>query len=141
VAEDVAEPRQSSADQGVSGATILLVEDEEAVRMMTARVLNGAGYRVLSAATPGEACALFERHAPDINLLLTDVVMPDMNGAALAQRLVVQRSDLRVLFVSGYSEAMPAGATKTGKVAFLAKPFPPSDLVTTVAELLNARAS
>jgi two-component system cell cycle sensor histidine kinase/response regulator CckA len=138
VAEEVAQPTHFSSDQRPPGTTILLVEDEEAVRIMTTRVLSGAGYRVLSAATPREACALFERHAAEINLLVTDVVMPDMNGAALAQRLVVRRSDLRVLFVSGYSDAMPVGATKTGRVAFLAKPFPPSDLVTTVAELLDA---
>jgi PAS domain S-box-containing protein len=119
-------------------ATILLVEDEAAVRDLTAQMLSRAGYRVLSAATPGEACALFERHAADIDLLLTDVVMPEMHGPVLAERLVARRPDLRVLFVSGYSDAMPASATATDRVTFLGKPFTPSRLVSTVAELLMA---
>jgi DNA-binding NtrC family response regulator len=123
------------------GATILLVEDEDAVRDLTAQMLSRAGYRVLSAATPGEACALFEKHAADIDLLVTDVVMPDMNGPALADRLVARRPDLRVLFVSGYSDAMPASATATDRVTFLAKPFAPSRLISTVAELLTAGAT
>jgi PAS domain S-box-containing protein len=122
-------------------ATILLVEDEAAVRDLTAQMLGRAGYRVLSAATPGEACALFEQHADEIDLLLTDVVMPEMRGPVLAERLVARRPDLRVLFVSGYSDAMPASATATDRVTFLAKPFAPSRLVSTVAELLMARTA
>jgi len=121
-------------------ATILLVEDDRAVRDMTAQTLVRAGYRVLPAATPLHACSLFEQHAGDIDLLLTDIVMPEMHGPALAARLVAKRPDLRVLFVSGYSDTMPANAT-TGKGAFLAKPFAPSRLVTTVAELLAAQGS
>jgi PAS domain S-box-containing protein len=118
-------------------ATILLVEDEDGVRNLTARILTRAGYRVLSASTPSRACALFEEHAADINLLLTDIVMPEMHGPALAQRLVARRPDLRVLFVSGYSDAIPATATASSKMGFLAKPFPSARLVTTVAELLT----
>jgi CheY-like chemotaxis protein len=132
-------PAAAATDSGGPGRTILLVEDEEAVRNMTARLLDRAGYRVLEAAAPGEACMLFERHASEIDLLLTDVVMPEMHGPALAQRLVGQRPDLRVLFVSGHSDAMPAGAMTPGKTAFLAKPFPATDLVTTVAALLGPR--
>ena len=134
-------PPKPTTAPGRPGATILLVEDEAAVRDMTAQMLTRAGYRVVSAATPGEACALFEQHGADIDLLVTDIVMPDMHGPALAQRLVEQRPDLRVLFVSGYSDAMPIGTTATGHAAFLAKPFPASRLVTAVAELLSARTS
>lgn len=123
------------------GATILLVEDEAPVSTMIATMLNRAGYRVLSAATPGEACALFDQHGNDVDLLVTDVVMPEMNGPALAQRLITSRPDLCVLFVSGYSDALPAGAAATGRVAYLAKPFPPRDLVKAVGELLITRAS
>jgi two-component system cell cycle sensor histidine kinase/response regulator CckA len=122
-------------------ATILLVEDDRAVRNMTAQMLSRAGYRVLSAATPGQACALFEQHAVEIDLLLTDVVMPEMHGPVLAERLLARRPDLRVLFVSGYSDAMPASATATGRGTFLAKPFAASRLVATVAELLTARTT
>jgi DNA-binding NtrC family response regulator len=117
------------------------VEDEAAVRNMTARMLSRAGYGVLSASTPGEACTLFEQHVANIDLLLTDIVMPEMHGPALAQRLVVLQPELRVLFVSGYSDAMPTAGTARDKVAFLAKPFSPSRLVTTVAELLSARTT
>jgi two-component system, cell cycle sensor histidine kinase and response regulator CckA len=140
VVDPTTAPPLSSTDHVPPGATILLVEDEGAVRKMIAQMLVRAGYRVLSAATPGEACTLFEHH-PEIELLLTDIVMPEMHGPALAQRLVGQRPDLRVLFVSGYSDAIPDGATATGKAAFLAKPFPSARLVTTVAGLLTARAS
>jgi PAS domain S-box-containing protein len=121
-----------------AAATILLVEDEAAVRNMTEKMLSRAGYRVLSAATPSQACALFDEHADDIDLLLTDVVMPEMRGPALAERLVARRPDLRVLFVSGYSDAMLPSASATGKVNFLAKPFATSRLITTVAEVLTA---
>jgi two-component system cell cycle sensor histidine kinase/response regulator CckA len=119
-------------------ATVLLVEDEEPVAIMMATMLTRAGYRVLSAGTPGEACSIFDQHSAEIDLLLTDIVMPEMNGPALAQRLVAQRRDLRVLFVSGYSEAMPTGAAVAGKTAYLAKPFPSHSLVSVVSELLAA---
>jgi PAS domain S-box-containing protein len=137
----VAEPPMVSARDRPAAATILLVEDEAAVRTMTERMLSRAGYRVLSAATPGQACVLFEEHERDIDLLLTDVVMPEMRGPVLAERLVARRPDLRVLFVSGYSDAMPASATATGRTNFLAKPFAASRLVTTIAELLTAETT
>jgi PAS domain S-box-containing protein len=138
VAGAAPEPLVSARVAGSPGATILLVEDEDAVLRMTAQVLSRAGHRVLSATTPGQACALFKEHGPDIDLLLTDIVMPEMHGPALAERLLAQRPDLRVLFVSGYSDVMPASATATDRVTFLAKPFPASRLVTTVAELLTS---
>jgi two-component system, cell cycle sensor histidine kinase and response regulator CckA len=120
-----------------SHATILLVEDESPVRTLTGRMLEHVGYRVLSAATPAEACALFDAHAQEVTVLVTDVVMPDMHGPALAQRLVAQRPDLRVLFMSGYSDAIPE-STGTRRTAFLQKPFVAAHLVTTVEALLNA---
>jgi nitrogen-specific signal transduction histidine kinase/CheY-like chemotaxis protein len=120
-----------------SEATILLVEDESPVRTLTGRMLERVGYRVLSAATPADACALFDAHARQVALLVTDVVMPEMHGPALAQRLVAQRPDLRVLFMSGYSDAIPEG-TGTRRMAFLRKPFASAHLVTAVESLLNA---
>jgi two-component system cell cycle sensor histidine kinase/response regulator CckA len=137
---DATSPPESSNEAAQAAATILLVEDEAPVRMMTTRTLERAGYRVLPAATPAQACALFERDRAAIDLLVTDIVMPDMHGTALAERLVGQRPDLPVLFVSGYSDAMPAGATRPGAMGFLAKPFPSSRLIAAVAELLTARA-
>jgi two-component system, cell cycle sensor histidine kinase and response regulator CckA len=120
-----------------SDATILLVEDESPVRALTGDMLERVGYRVLSAATPADACALFDAHARDVAVLVTDVVMPQMHGPALAQRLVAQRPDLRVLFMSGYSDAMPEG-TGMRRTAFLQKPFAADHLVTAVESLLNA---
>jgi CheY-like chemotaxis protein len=117
-------------------ATILLVEDESPVRALTGRVLERVGYRVLSAATPADACALFDAHAAEVTLLVTDVVMPEMHGPALAQRLVARRPDLRVLFMSGYSDAIPE-STGTHRMAFLRKPFVGAHLVTAVETLLK----
>jgi DNA-binding NtrC family response regulator len=134
-------PPAESTPARPSAATILLVEDDGPIRTMTAQVLSRAGYRVLSAASPGQACSLFDEHAADIDLLLTDVVMPEMRGTALAERLVARRPDLRVLFVSGYSDTMPETSAAIGRVNFLPKPFAPSRLVTTVAELLTAATS
>jgi two-component system, cell cycle sensor histidine kinase and response regulator CckA len=135
------QPHAESTLARPSAATILLVEDDGPIRRMTAQVLGRAGYRVLSAASPGEACALFDEHGADIGLLLTDVVMPEMRGTALAERLIARRPDLPVLFVSGYSDTMPETTVALGRVSFLPKPFAPSRLVTTVAELLGAAAS
>jgi CheY-like chemotaxis protein len=100
-------------------------------------MLAQAGYRVLDARTPSEACELFNRHREDIKLLLTDVVMPEMNGPALAQRLVALRPELRVLFVSGYTEELPVLDTPAAKSRFLAKPFTSATLLAVVADLIE----
>ena len=129
------EPSPPSPVGEPQSATVLLVEDDRAVREVTARTLRRAGYQVLEAATPSECYVLFDAHADEIDLLMADVIMPEMHGPALAQRLVSKRPELRVLLVSGYSDALPA-VTATGKVAFLGKPFAASRLITTIAELL-----
>ena len=139
--EVAAEPPRLLTHPSSPGGTILVVEDEAPVSLMIGEMLKRVGYSVLSAATPSEACALFDQHGQEIDLLLTDVVMPEMNGPVLAQRLVAQRPDLCVLFVSGYSDEMPAGATAIERVAYLAKPFSSHSLVTAVADLLTARVS
>jgi len=133
-------PREPGADAApsvsVRPASILLVEDEDGVRVMTAHILRRAGYRVLSAASPREAIALFASYADDVDLLLTDVVMPEMHGPALAEQLLARRPDLPVLFVSGYSDMMPSRPASAARVAFLPKPFASGDLVSSVAALL-----
>ena len=125
-------PRPPAAGE----ATILLVEDEAALRRMAAQMLTRAGYRVLAAATPGEARDLFARHASEIDLLLTDVVMPEMHGPELADLLLAARPDLPVLFVSGYSEVMPASGPASGTRAFLAKPFTIAEVKAAIADLV-----
>ena len=134
--EATAQPSTSPSKEQRPGATILLVEDEEPVRAVAAHVLSQAGYRVMEAATPAQACEIFDRHANDIALLLTDVVMPEMSGHTLADRLVARQPSLRVLFMSGYSDEMPS--IRAGQARFLGKPFSPSSLVATVADLLGA---
>jgi two-component system, cell cycle sensor histidine kinase and response regulator CckA len=116
--------------------TILLVEDEDAVRVIVSTVLRRQGYKVLEAATPTAAIELFGRDS-DISLLLTDVVMPEMTGPALAQRLVSVRPELRVLFISGYTDMAIPTDSPTSNVSFLSKPFQASVLADRVRELLS----
>jgi PAS domain S-box-containing protein len=120
--------------------TILLVEDEDAVRVIIGALLRRHGYRVLEAATPGEAFRLFAAHRSEIALLLSDVVMPEMNGPALAQRLVEEKPGLRVLLVSGYADGSSPIDCGNPNMSFLSKPFQASVLAARVGELLSRPA-
>ena len=135
---DAARPARVSGQPQRRAATILLVEDEEPVRRLTERLLSKAGYQVLSAATPSEARWLFDGHGDQLALLVSDVLMPEMQGPDLANLLLRTRPDLPVLFLSGYSEAIPAEATSTPNVAFLAKPFSTTALIAAIEGLLTA---
>ena len=115
---------------------ILLVEDEDAVRVIVSAVLRRSGYRVVEAASPRAAYETFERHGCDIDLLVSDVVMPEMSGPALAQRLVGLRPELRILFISGYSDITTPIDADSPNVSFLRKPFQASALVARVQEML-----
>jgi signal transduction histidine kinase len=115
-------------------ATILLVEDEAAVREMAGQLLERAGYTVLAASSPSEASAIFAKEQARIALLLTDIVMPEMHGPALAERLTAERPDLGVVFMSGYSDAMPG--TDDDRMVFLPKPFTAATLIGTVQAVL-----
>jgi two-component system, cell cycle sensor histidine kinase and response regulator CckA len=120
--------------------TILLVEDDPAVRGLTYEVLAESGYRVLQAASGPEAIALVESDATRIDLLLTDVVMPRMNGRDLARRLQEMRPGLATLYMSGYAPGaiVHQGVLDPG-LAFIAKPLRPADLIRKVREVLDAR--
>ena len=122
----------------VGSGTILLVEDEDDVRDLAREILAGDGFTVLEAATPGEALRAVERHSGAIQLVVTDVVMPEMSGRELAVRLLERRPDIKVLYISGYSEDAIAqhGVLDPG-TTLLAKPFTPDDLRRTVAMLLE----
>jgi DNA-binding NtrC family response regulator len=117
--------------------TILLVEDEESVRLVITTVLRRQGYDVLEAATPRQATELFEQHAARIDLLLTDIVMPEMSGPSLAQRLVAVQPELRVLFISGYAASTSPFDRVNSHISFLGKPFHPSALTAKVREALS----
>ena len=133
-------PTPPSSVGAATPATILLVEDEVPVRKTTARMLERAGYTVLAAATASEACDIFEQERWRVDLLLSDIVMPGMHGPVLAERLLAQRPDLRVLLVSGYSDVMPETRGGRVKAIFLAKPFTAAALLAAVREALSPPA-
>ncbi|HSH95678.1 MAG TPA: ATP-binding protein, partial [Roseimicrobium sp.] len=122
--------------------TILLVEDEDAVRDLASAVLGKYGYRVLQAATGEEALAVWKRHSSRISLLLTDMVMPgDLNGWELAQQLLDVDPALKVIYTSGYSDDMTGNIFDIpGKIIFLQKPYRPAKLAQTVREALDSPA-
>jgi len=119
--------------------TVLLVEDEAAVRQFARRALESSGYCVLAAADGAEAMATALSHPGPIHVLVTDVVMPGMGGPELARRLSQQRSTLRVLFCSGYTDdaSVREGVREAG-TAFLQKPFSPEELIRKVRDVLSA---
>ena len=118
--------------------TILLVEDEPSILKMTRMMLERTGYTVLAAGTPEEAIALAREHAGEIHLLMTDVVMPGMNGRDLARNLLSLYPNLNLLFMSGYTANLIAhhGVLDEG-VQFIQKPFAKQDLVIKVREVLD----
>ncbi len=124
------------------GETVLVVEDEEAVRALARRVLMARGYRVLTAASPDEALSLVGDGREKIDLLVTDVVMPGMGGPALAERLVEGRPDLRVLYISGYAEeAIQRHGTLPAGGELLEKPFTAEELTVRVRQVLSGTES
>jgi CheY-like chemotaxis protein len=115
--------------------TILLVEDEPAVRQLFMLALTRAGYRVFEARNGQEALKMFDEHGDSIDLLLTDLRMPYMGGAELAHHLRARRKSLKLIAISGY-----AGPTEHELDAdFLAKPFSREDLLAKVREVLDRR--
>jgi len=117
--------------------TLLLVEDEDAVRAMAARILRQRGYTVLEAGTGGEALALLERYDGPLDLVVTDIVMPEVSGIELADRLPALREGVRVLFVSGYSESDDALTKAASRATLLNKPFRAGELLSAVRRLLD----
>jgi CheY-like chemotaxis protein len=121
--------------------TVLVVEDEPEVRSLVERVLKHEGYEVLVAERPSEALAISSRLEIQLDLLVTDVVMPEMNGCELARRLRPFRPDLPVLYVSGYTDdAIARQGTLNPGIALLEKPFRPRDLAERVREVLDSRS-
>jgi PAS domain S-box-containing protein len=119
-------------------ATVLVVEDQDRVRSVVVRVLREAGYQVLEA-SDGESTLRLIEQQPGVEVVLTDIVMPRLDGRSLAARLRQKRPDLRVIFTSGYAEqADRAWLGSDGNAAFLAKPFTPRELVEAVQKMLGS---
>jgi len=116
------------------GETILIVEDEGPVRMLLRRILVNHGYLVIEARDGADGLRRLQEHGGEIHLLLTDMVMPEMTGPELAQRVAAERPNTRVLFMTGYTEHEPAGAA-----VLLHKPFSSSTLLGQVRRLLDDR--
>jgi two-component system cell cycle sensor histidine kinase/response regulator CckA len=142
VAEAVEGPGEASEKRPVAGGreTVLIAEDEPAVREVVAATLQQKGYEVLRAPDGQTALELARSHDGTIHLLLTDVVMPGMTGRALAQALTAERPDVRVLYVSGYTDdaVVRHGILELG-VPYLQKPFTPDALALKVREVLDRR--
>lgn len=134
-------PRPLAPPRGTE--TILLVEDEDAVRTLTRHVLAGCGYKVLEA-SDGEAAVRIARshHAGTIHLLITDVVMPGLGGRAVAESVEQQHPKVQILFVSGYTDdAVVRHGVLSESANFLQKPFSPIALAVKVREVLEARGN
>jgi len=126
-------PRRAKGNE-----TILVVEDEEALRQLVRRLLETAGYAVLSAADGEQALITCERHAGKIDLLLTDVVMPRMSGRLLANRLAKTRPALKILYMSGYTDdAIVHHGVLDAGTHFIAKPFSEADLTRKIRTVLD----
>lgn len=140
IAEESAAVAASPARRLVPGRgheSILLVEDDAAVRRSVRRILTAFGYQVMEAANGSEALRLSEGHSGPIDLLLTDLVMPGLTGREVARKLREQRPNLRVLFISGYDQGQfPGGKEEAGLVVFR-KPFTGTALVNKVREVLD----
>ena len=140
---DAVQPRASDAPYRAGhrgGVTILLIEDEESVRMLATRILEREGYRVLAAADGTQGESLFARHAGEIDVVVSDLVLPGTGGIELAERFREGRPALPVILMSGYTDrdvgAVTAAAPPT---SFLQKPFAPDALVQAVASMVGSR--
>jgi CheY-like chemotaxis protein len=121
-------------------ATILLVEDEESVRQVTTRVLRNNGYLVLEAGLPSEALNLLAQGGVSVDLMLVDVVMPEMTGADLAKQVAASHPSVRVLYMSGYTGGAISGRDVVGEgVSYLEKPFTAATLCAKVRAVIEGQ--
>ncbi|MGX6600575.1 PAS domain S-box protein [Micromonosporaceae bacterium Da 78-11] len=124
-------------DLGGHGATLLLVEDEDALREVTHRILDRAGYRVLVAGDGAQALQVLRAHPGRIDVLLTDVIMPGLLGKALADAVRADRPEIAVVFMSGYAPVLAVHGTLPPDVQLVEKPFTAADLLQVLHQQLN----
>jgi signal transduction histidine kinase/CheY-like chemotaxis protein len=138
-ATPVADPAPDHVPQG--SETLVLVEDQPALRLLGARILGAAGYTVLTAPGGDAALQLLDQHRGQVDLLITDVVMPGMSGRQLSSRVAREHPDVRVLFMSGYTEDTVLRDGLANQTAhFIAKPYTVQDLTQKVRQVLDAPA-
>lgn len=119
--------------------TILVVEDEESVRELVVEMLNSTGYKVIEAHNGKNAIEKYSSHRDEINLILTDVVMPEMNGKKLIENLSHFSEKTKVLFMSGYTDnAIDNQGILNPETHFIQKPFSPTDLLTKIETILDS---
>jgi len=132
------ESAELEAELPAGTETVLVVEDEDGVRTIIERTLGECGYTVLTAANPEQAERVYSEHIDEIDLLLTDVVLPDMRGPALYDRLAAADPSLKVLYCSGYTNTgIVMNGALSGSEPFLQKPFTPAGLAKKVREVLD----
>lgn len=132
---------EASRRHARASETVLLVEDEEAVRVTVRRILQKFGYTVIAAHHGAEALEVAERHEGRIDLLLTDMVMPVMNGRALLERFEARWPQTRILCMSGYTEdTLLRDEVRETRRAFIPKPFTVDELLAKVRDVLDAPA-
>jgi two-component system cell cycle sensor histidine kinase/response regulator CckA len=139
-AEEVVETHQPRAEPRVGG-TVLIVEDEEGVRELARRVLEVEGYQVVEARRGSEAVFALEQFGPDINLVISDVILPDMAATELDRKMVTRRPDLPILYMSGYSrtEVLERGLVPPER-PFIQKPFTAADLTNAVGREIERKS-
>ena len=121
--------------------TVLLVEDEDAVRLFGARALRNKGYKVIEARSGENALELLDKGTSSIDVLVTDVVMPGVDGPTLAKRVRESRPDMKIIFISGYAEdAFRRNLDRSTEIHFLPKPFSLKQLAGKVKEVLTSEA-
>jgi DNA-binding NtrC family response regulator len=129
--------RDTKTERG--SETVLLIEDDDAVRELAEVILTGQGYKVICANGPKRAEEIANERAGEIDLILTDVIMPTMSGRDLVKRLGARNKKMRVLYMSGYTDNVIAqGGILEEGLAFLQKPFTPKALSQKVREVLDA---
>jgi two-component system, cell cycle sensor histidine kinase and response regulator CckA len=139
--DDPPSPVQREKTKPVRGGTetILLVDDADALRILTRRLLEDSGYTVLDSGNPAEALHIAEEHQGPLPLMITDVIMPGFSGSVLAERVAVFRPETKVLYASGYNDNSIEQLRVQGQnYAFLEKPFTREDLLKKVRELLDS---
>ncbi|MBE0569389.1 MAG: response regulator [Deltaproteobacteria bacterium] len=140
--ETAGDPPEPACEEAAGHRTILLVEDEEMVRELAVEIFRGNGYTVLDAPNGASALEISDRHDGRIDLLVTDLVMPGMNGIELSRKVTASRPGTPVLYMSGYAEDARAQLDwMDGGNAFLQKPITPMTLSRKAREILSARAS